>query len=256
VAHEINNPVGFIAGNLEPTLDYVQELFGLIDLYQRKMPSPDAEIEAEIERMELDFIRDDLLEMISEMQEGTERLTHISTSLRTFSRTDKEHKVPFQLQDGIESTLLILKHRLKANKERPEIKIERHYKELPPVNCYPGQLNQVFMNLLANAIDAMEEGNARRSFEEIKANPNRISITTGLEGDRAVIKIADNGVGMSEAVKQRIFEQGFTTKAVGKGTGLGMAIALQIICEKHGGSLTCTSEVGRGTEFCIALPLK
>jgi signal transduction histidine kinase len=255
VAHEINNPVGFIAGNLEPTLDYVQELFGLIELYQRKMPSPDAEIEAEIERIELEFVRDDLLEIISAMQEGTERLAHISTSLRTFSRTDKEHKVPFQLEDGIESTLLILKHRLKANKERPEIEIEKHYEELPQVNCYPGQLNQVFMNLLANAIDALEEGNAGRSFSEIKANPNRISIKTCLEGDRAVVKIADNGIGMPEAVKQRIFEQGFTTKGVGKGTGLGMAIALQIVEDKHGGSLTCISELGKGTEFCIALPL-
>ncbi len=255
VAHEINNPVGFIAGNLEPTLDYVQELFGLIELYQRKMPTRDAEIEAEIERMELEFIRDDLLEMISAMQEGTERLAHISTSLRTFSRTDKEHKVAFQLQDGIESTLLILKHRLKANKERPEIKIERNYEELPPVNCYPGQLNQVFMNLLANAIDAMDEGNAGRRLEEIKAHPNRISIKTSLEGERAFIIIADNGTGMPEAVKERIFEQGFTTKAVGKGTGLGMAIAYQIVVEKHGGTLSCTSSVGRGTEFAIALPL-
>ena len=255
VAHEINNPVGFIAGNLEPTLDYIQELFGLIELYQQKMPSPDAEIEAEIERMDLEFVRDDLFQIISAMQEGTERLAHISTSLRTFSRTDKEHKVPFQLQDGIESTLLILKHRLKANKERPEIEIEKNYEKLPPVNCYPGQLNQVFMNLLANAIDALEEGSGGRSFEEIKANPHRISLKTSLEGDRAVVKIADNGVGMSEAVKQRIFEHGFTTKGVGKGTGLGMAIALQIIREKHGGTLTCTSEVGRGTEFCIALPL-
>jgi len=273
VAHEINNPVGFIAGNLEPTLDYVQELFGLIDLYQRKMPSPDAEIEAEIERIDLEFVRDDLLQIISAMQEGSERLAHISTSLRTFSRTDKEDKVPFKLIDGIESTLLILKHRLKANKERPEIEVERHYEKLPQVRCYPGQLNQVFMNLLANAIDALEEGNAGRSFEEIKAHPNRIAITTCVarpgkfsdsdvadaerqeqKGDRAVVKIADNGVGMPESVKQRIFEHGFTTKGVGKGTGLGMAIALQIVEEKHGGTLTCVSEVGRGTEFIIEIP--
>ena len=193
VAHEINNPVGFIAGNLEPTLDYVLELLGLLDLYEQKTPNSDPEIEAEIERIDLEFVRDDLLQTISAMQEGTERLTHISTSLRTFSRTDKEHKVGFQLQDGIESTLLILKHRLKATKEWPEIEIVKNYGELPEVNCYPGQLNQVFMNLLANAIDALEEGNSGRSFKEIKANPNQISIETYLDGNRAVVKIADNG---------------------------------------------------------------
>ncbi|MDJ1184156.1 trifunctional serine/threonine-protein kinase/ATP-binding protein/sensor histidine kinase [Roseofilum casamattae] len=254
VAHEINNPVGFIGGNLQPARDYVQDLFGLIDLYQEKLPNPDEELEEEIEAIDLDFLREDLPKLIDSMKLGVDRIAHISTSLRTFSRTDKEHKVPFNLHDGIDSTLLILKHRLKANEERPAIAIIKEYGNIPEVRCFPGQLNQVFMNLIANAIDALDEGNAGRSFEEIAANANRITIATSATSAEVVIRIADNGVGMPEEVKQRIFEQGFTTKGVGKGTGLGMAIARQIVEEKHGGTIACTSQLGKGTEFAIALP--
>ncbi len=252
VAHEINNPVGFIAGNIDPARDYVQDLLRLIDLYQEKYPHPDAQIEEEIESIDLEFLRSDLLELISSMRSGTERIRHISNSLRTFSRTDKEYKVPFNLHEGIDSTLLILKHRLKANEERPAIEIVKEYGELPEVQCFPGQLNQVFMNLIANAIDALEEANQGRSFEEIA---NWIKITTSATAEEAIVKIADNGTGMPEEVRERIFEQGFTTKAVGKGTGLGMAIAHQIVVEKHGGKITCNSELGKGTEFAIAIPL-
>ena len=255
VAHEINNPVGFIAGNLDPARDYLQDLFGLLDLYQQKYPHPDPEIEAKIEGIDLEFLREDLPQLISSMREGTDRIRHISTSLRTFSRADKEHKVPFDLHQGIDSTLLILKHRLKANEERPEIEVVKDYGNLPSVQCFPGQLNQVFMNLIANAIDALEEASQGRTRADLAANPNRILIQTKQIGDRVLVKIADNGTGMPSEVKQRIFEQGFTTKAVGKGTGLGMAIAKSIVEEKHGGAIACHSELGQGTEFTISLPV-
>ena len=255
VAHEINNPVGFIAGNLEPARYYLEDLLRLIDLYQQKYPDTDADIEAEIEAIDLEFLREDLPYLISSMREGTERISHISTSLRTFSRTDKEHKVPFDIHQGLDSTLLILKHRLKGNEERPAIQIVKDYGELPEVECFPGQLNQVFMNLIANAIDALESASEGRSFDEIAAHPNRIVIKTEATEEEVTVRIIDNGTGMPEQVKQRIFEQGFTTKAVGKGTGLGMAIAHQIVAEKHGGKIVCSSELGKGTELAIAIPL-
>ncbi|MDY6939656.1 MAG: AAA family ATPase [Cyanobacteriota bacterium] len=253
VAHEINNPVGFIGGNLQPARDYVEDLLGLIDLYREENPTPGEAIEEEIEAIDLDFLREDLPKLIDSMKLGVDRIAHISTSLRTFSRTDKEHKVPFNLHDGIDSTLLILKHRLKANENRPAIEIVKEYGNIPEVECFPGQLNQVFMNLIANAIDALDEGSRERSFEEILANPDRIQIGTEATSEGVIIHISDNGVGMPEEVQKRIFEQGFTTKGVGKGTGLGMAIARQIVEEKHGGTISCTSEPGKGTEFAIAL---
>ena len=255
VAHEINNPVGFIGGNLQPAQDYVQDLLGLIDLYQQENPTPGEAIESEIEAIDLDFLRSDLPKLIGSMKLGVERIAHISTSLRTFSRTDKEYKVLFNLHEGIDSTILILKHRLKANENRPAIEIIKEYGKIPEVQCFPGQLNQVFMNLIANAIDALDEGNGDRSFEEIAANPNQITIGTETKSEDVIIRIADNGVGMPEAVKRRIFEQGFTTKGVGKGTGLGMAIAHQIVKDKHGGTISCTSQPGKGTEFAIAIPI-
>ncbi|MBE9039776.1 AAA family ATPase [Oscillatoriales cyanobacterium LEGE 11467] len=255
VAHEINNPVGFIGGNLQPARDYVGDLLGLIDLYQQENPNPSEVIEEEIEAIDLDFLRSDLPKLIDSMKLGVDRIGHISTSLRTFSRTDKEHKVPFNLHDGIDSTLLILKHRLKANEQRPAIEIVKEYGDIPEVQCFPGQLNQVFMNLIANAIDALEEGNGERSFEEIAAEPNQIKISTEVTSKNAIVRIRDNGAGMPENVKQRIFEQGFTTKGVGKGTGLGMAIARQIVEENHGGSIEVDSQFGQGTIFKIQVPI-
>ena len=256
VAHEINNPVGFIGGNLQPARDYVDDLLGLIDLYQEKLPDGDEDLEEEIEAIDLDFLREDLPKLIDSMKLGVDRIAHISTSLRTFSRTDKEHQVPFNLHEGIDSTILILKHRLKANEQRPAIEIFKDYGNIPAIKCFPGQLNQVFMNLIANAIDALDEGNADRSFEEISVNPNQITIRTSATSKEVVIRISDNGVGMPEEVRGRIFEQGFTTKGVGKGTGLGMAIARQIVEEKHGGTIACSSEPGTGTEFAIVLQVR
>ena len=256
VAHEINNPAGFIQGNLEPTVAYIQDLLAHLRLYQTLHGNSNPKILKHAEEIDLEFVVEDLPKSIASMEEGVKRIGHISTSLRTFSRTDTVAKASFNLHDGLDSTLLVLKHRLKGNEERPDIEIIKKYGDVPEIECFPGQLNQVFMNLLANAIDALNECNDDRSYADIEKYPYKIEIKTEMKDDRAIVRIRDNGVGMSEEVKNRIFEQGFTTKPVGKGTGLGMAIARQIVEEKHGGTITCRSEMGRGTEFGIALPLK
>ncbi|MEG5057731.1 AAA family ATPase [Microcoleus sp. A2-C5] len=255
VAHEINNPVGFIAGNLTEANAGFNDLIGQLQLYQKKFPDAGSEIEQNAENIDLDYLVEDLPKMLSSMKVGCDRIRGISTSLRTFSRADKDYKVPFNVHEGIESTILILKHRLKANEHRPAIEVVTDYGNLPKIECFPGQLNQVFMNLLANAIDALEESSQGRSFEEIEANRNCITVRSSLEGDRHIlITIADNGAGMSDSVKQRIFDHLFTTKAVGKGTGLGLAIVRQIVVETHGGSIHVNSTPGAGTEFIISLP--
>ena len=255
VAHEINNPAGFIKGNLQPTVEYVQNLLAHLHLYQKFCENPPPEIWEHAEEIDLEFLIKDLPESIASMNEGVKRIGNISTSLRVFSRTDPIIKVPFNLHDGLDSTLLILKHRLKGNEERSDIEIIKKYGEIPEIKCFPGQLNQVFMNLLANAIDALDECCGGSCYVSLYKKPFQIEIKTEMEEDRVIIRIRDNGVGMSEEIKNRIFEQGFTTKEVGKGTGLGMAIVQQIVEEKHGGTITCTSEVGRGTQFAIALLL-
>ncbi|MEH2066020.1 MAG: ATP-binding protein [Nostoc sp.] len=257
VAHEINNPVGFIAGNLAPAKEYIQNLLHLIDLYQQTYPKPSQEIQETIELIDLDYVREDLLKLISSMREGTDRISNISNSLRIFSRADTEQKVLFNLHEGINSTLLILKHRLKANKIRPAIELVQDYGEFPLVECFPGQLNQVFMNLLANAIDALEESNCGLSFNDIKVNPNKITIHTALTEDKnhVSIRIQDNGVGISADVQQKMFGHLFTTKPVGKGTGLGLSIAYQIIVQKHKGTLEVNSVLGKGSEFIITIPI-
>jgi predicted ATPase/signal transduction histidine kinase len=255
VAHEINNPVGCIIGNVDAVQDSINDLFGLIDLYNDKFPQPGTEIEEELETIDLEYLRDDLPKLIRAMKDGGDRITSISKSLRTFSRADSDQKQIFNLHEGIDSTILILRHRLKASETRPAIEVVTNYGSIPAINCFPGQLNQVFMNLLANAIDAIEESNTGRSFTEIKTNPNRITIKTSLESEGVKITIADNGQGMSESVKQKIFDHLFTTKPVGKGTGLGLAIARQIVEETHNGKLSFNTVLGEGTEFIIEIPV-
>ncbi|MBE9114729.1 AAA family ATPase [Lusitaniella coriacea LEGE 07157] len=255
VAHEINNPVGFIAGNLQPAQHYVQDLLGLLDLYQEKYPDPHKEITEEIDAIDLEFVREDLPKLIVSMKEGTNRIGNISKSLRTFSRTDSDSKVLFDLHSGLDSTLLILKHRLKGNNTYPAIEMIKEYGELPAIKCYPGQLNQVFMNLIANAIEAIEESAIAPNKTQNEAIQPKIWLKTEVVQDAAIVRIRDNGAGIPDAVKQRIFDHLFTTKGVDKGTGLGLAIARQIIEEKHGGTISCTSELGNGTEFAIELPL-
>ena len=250
VAHEINNPVGFLEGNIQPAQEYVQDLLDLTELYREKIANPDADIEEEEEDIDFEFIREDLPKLIKSTTVGVERVRNICTSLRTFSRKDQDKKIDFDLHEGIDSTLLILQHRTRASGHRPAIEIVKNYGKLPSVQCFPGQLNQVFMNILANAIDALDEANRGKSYDEIEENPNVITITTLLDfEDQVEVLIQDNGCGMTSDTLERLFEQGFTTKAVGKGTGLGMAIACQIVEEKHGGTIVCTSKLGEGSPF-------
>ncbi|MEA5470858.1 response regulator [Spirulina sp. 06S082] len=256
VAHEINNPIGFIKGNLSHSANYIEDLLGYLKLYEKYYPNPDSEIREYAEDIDLEYLREDLPNAIHSMKDGADRLQDISQALRTFSRGDTTEKTTYDLHQGLESTLLILKHRLKAQDNYPEIIVIKNYSQLPEINCFAGQLNQVFMNILSNAIDALEESNKELSFAEIEANPNQITIATEVSGKQAIVRIRDNGMGMTEEVKKRIFKTHFTTKAVGKGTGLGLAIAKQIVEEKHKGSLICTSKFGEGTEFAIALPIE
>ncbi|OCQ94702.1 hybrid sensor histidine kinase/response regulator [Oscillatoriales cyanobacterium USR001] len=254
IAHEINNPVGFLNGNIQPALDYVNDLFGLLDLVQEKYPQLHPEIQAEIETIDLDYIREDLPKLVRSMREGVKRIVDISTSLRTFSRADTNHPVTCNIHDGIDSTIMILKHRLKASESRPEITVIKDYGELPKIQCYAGQLNQVFMNLLSNAIDALEDSNQRLKYGEIT---NQITVKTELSDDhkQVIIRIKDNGIGMSAELQSKIFDHLFTTKGVGKGTGLGLAIVRQIVVEKHHGNITVNSAPGIGTEFALSLPI-
>lgn len=260
VAHEVNNPVGFITGNIKPALAYIEDLFDLIELYEEQYATPNEVIEEKAEDIDLDYIREDLPKLVGSIQSGAKRIASISHSLRTFSRADTDTPVAFNIHNGLNSTLLILKHRLKANDDRPAIEIRTDYDEaLPAVECYAGQLNQVFMNLLANAIDALEEG------EISKENPAYIELKTRLletpnnlqpDNPQVEITIRDNGVGMSPDVQQKVFDHLFTTKPVGQGTGLGLAIAHQIIKEKHQGHIALQSVAGEGTAFIVTLPVK
>lgn len=256
VAHEINNPVGFLNGSINNVRDYVQDLLDHLALYQQHYPNPVAPIQENAEEIDLAFLSEDLAKLLESMKGATDRIKSISTSLRNFSRADTEHKISADIHEGIESTLLILKYRLKANEHRPAIEVIQNYGDLPSIKCFPGQLNQVFMNILANAIDVFDEATQSFSFNDLLANPQTIIIKTArTEQNQIEISIRDNGKGMSEEVKARIFDHLFTTKAVGKGTGLGLAIARQIVVENHGGSLNVQSELGQGAEFLIQLPI-
>ncbi|MBD2488505.1 ATP-binding sensor histidine kinase [Aulosira sp. FACHB-615] len=255
VAHEMNNPLGFIAATLKQAKPTFADIIEHLKIYQETLPDKSSEILDHEAEIDLEYSIEDLPKMLDSMTIACDRLKNISTSLRTFSRADRDYKVPFNLHEGIDSTILILKHRLKANEQRPAIEVITNYGDLPQIECFPGQLNQVFMNILANAIDALDESNHGRSFESIQAHPNQIIITTSIAEKTVKISIADNGKGMSEEVKHKIFDHLFTTKAVGKGTGLGLAIAKQIIEEKHGGKITVNSVLGEGTEFVIFLPI-
>jgi two-component system NtrC family sensor kinase len=265
VAHEIYNPISFIIGNIEHAENYFQGLMTALSIYQQHCSLSNPEVQTQIEALDIPFLLEDLPQLLNSMKGGTERILGISISLRSFSRADSTSKVPFNIHEGIDSSLLILRHRLKANEGKSEIKVIKDYGTFPPVECYPGQLSQVFLNILANAIDALEERDSGRSGDEIKANPNFITIRTFLTNEiekkfpnnstsHVRISITDNGRGMTEEVRQRIFNYLFTTKAVGKGTGLGLSISRSIVEEKHGGWLTCNSTPGEGTEFIIEIP--
>jgi signal transduction histidine kinase len=264
IGHEINNPINFISGNLDYVDSYMGQLFRVIALYQQKFPA-DPEMAALHTEIDLPYLIADLPKLVRSMQSGATRLQDISLSLRTFSRGDVTNTVSYQVEEGIDSTVMLLGHRLKANEHRPAIQIIKQYQQVPPIECYPGQLNQVFMNLMANAIDALEEANLAtegrpiggRPYADLLQRPNQITISTALNGPQnaLVLRFKDNGTGIPEATQARIFEPSFTTKAVGKGTGLGLPISRQIITDHHHGQLECVSTVGEGTEFVITLPL-
>ncbi|RFP61669.1 MAG: GAF domain-containing protein [Limnothrix sp. CACIAM 69d] len=256
VAHEVNNPIGFLNGSINNGKDHVKDLLEHLSLYQQHYPNPVVPIQDHAEDIDLEYICEDLPQLLKSMQGATDRIKSISTSLRIFSRADTEYKVSANLHEGIDSTVLILKYRLKANPFRPAIEIQTNYGDIPEVECFPGQINQVFMNILANAIDVFDEMVQGRSFKELEAHPQIITISTTVVDDQVQISVRDNGKGISEEVQAKIFDHLFTTKGVGKGTGLGLTIARQIIEEKHGGSLTVQSELGQGTEFLIQLPIK
>ncbi|MEG3955483.1 PAS domain S-box protein [Microcoleus sp. herbarium2] len=247
IAHEINNPVSFIFGNLTYTEEYIGKLIKLLQMYRDEYPEPSPALQEAIEVFELDFLLDDLPKMLSSMQVGATRIRDIVRSLRNFSRLDESDMKKINLHEGIDSTLMILEHRLKFQSDRPAIQIVKEYGQLPRVECYAGLLNQVFMNIIANAIDVLQEP---------LENPGIIRIRTEVEGTLAVIRIADNGAGITDRVKQRIFDPFYTTKRIGSGTGMGLAISHSIIVEKHKGQIKCFSVVGKGTEFRIEIPIK
>jgi len=256
VAHEINNPVNFIYGNLVHASAYTQDLLNLIKIYQQEYPNPTPEVQGEIATIDLNFLIEDLPKLLDSMKVGAERICEIVGSLRNFSRIAEAEIKAVDIHEGLDSTLMILQNRLKSKSEHPGIQVIKDYGNLPRVECYAGQLNQVFMNLLANAIDAIDEQNERRMTEGIEANPSTIRVQTEvLNSKEVVIRIADNGPGITQQVKARLFDPFFTTKPVGAGTGLGLSISYQIVVEKHGGQLHCFSQVGKGTEFVIQIPL-
>ncbi|MGB0562580.1 MAG: sensor histidine kinase [Spirulinaceae cyanobacterium] len=255
IAHEINNPVNFIWGNMQYVEDYAQELGQVVAQYQQAFPQIPPELATYLEEVELEFLLTDFTDVVTSMRSGAKRIRDIVASLRNFSRLDEAAQKAVNIHEGLDSTVQILSHRLKENKHRPEIQIIKNYADLPRIDCYPGQLNQVFMNLLVNAIDACEETNQNRTLAEIMAHPNQIRIETGQTEDRTIqITIADNGAGIPEAARSRLFDPFFTTKPVGQGTGMGLAISYQIITERHHGQLDFQSAVGQGTTFIIELP--
>lgn len=253
IAHEINNPVNFIYGNVTHARQNVEDLLRLIALYQQYYPDAHPAILAEIEEMDLEFVMGDLPKLLSSMKVGAERIQGIVSSLRTFSRMDEADMKSVDIHSGIESTLLILQNRLKDQSDAAEIQVLREYGELPTVECYAGQLNQVFMNILSNAIDALEEVRLGKVAEKETAV---IKIQTALEQqDQVSIRISDNGSGIAEKVQHQLFNPFFTTKPIGQGTGLGLSLSYQIVVEKHRGQLRCESHVGWGTTFVIQIPL-
>lgn len=267
IAHEINNPVSFIYGNITPAREYIQQLLILIQLYQQHYPIPTPEIQTYIEEIELNFLIEDVPDLLNSMKVGAERIRDLVLALRTFSRIDEATMKHANIHEGLESTLLILKHQLQEKPGRKSIEVIKKYGNLPSVQCYPGQLNQVFTNILANAIDALDSQSQNSEDQEnlISTFSPRIEISTEIvdslqptkhNSKSVIIRIIDNGAGMTDRVKKRLFDPFFTTKPVGKGTGLGLSISYQIIVAEHGGQLQCLSSPGKGSEFIIQIPLQ
>lgn len=264
VAHEINNPVSFLYGNIPHAKEYIRDLLELVELYRQHYPEPTPDIQNRIDSIELEFLAEDLPPLLDSMMVGAERIREIVLSLRNFSRTDEAKIKAVDIHEGIKNTLTILQSRLRARPDRPGIKTIENYGTLPKIPCYPGKLNQVFMNLVVNAIDALEMADSEEGKIYRPAIPT-ITITTEIangevanseeaKNPRVIITIADNGPGIPEEICSKIFDPFFTTKEPGKGTGLGLSICYQII-EQHGGRIEVNSELGRGTEFVITFPI-
>ncbi|MGB3297775.1 MAG: response regulator [Phormidesmis sp.] len=252
IAHEINNPISFIYGNLRPAQDYFQELIELVEHYQLCYPQPPEALQAHLNSLDVPFIKEDAYKLLESLKIGADRIRQIVLTLRNFSRLDEADLKSVEIHEGIDSTLLILQNRLRGNGGTQPIEVVRYYGDLPKVECYPSQLNQVFLNILVNSIDALEECHAR--FKESEA-PSTIQIYTEIIADQQIkIQIVDNGSGIPKAVHTKLFDPFFTTKSVGKGTGLGLSISHQIIVEKHKGTIECLSELGQGTRFIITIP--
>lgn len=268
VAHEINNPVNFIYGNLTYATEYVQQLLQLLEVYQHQYPHPTSLLNATLDQIDFEFVAADLPKTLASMRVGAERIRDIVKSLRIFSRLDEAEIKSVDIHEGIDSTLLILQSRLKANGSNSGIVVVKDYGQLPRVECYAGQLNQVFMNILTNAIDAIEEARNRRPTTKGHTNEvlaaqitDRLSATITIQtrssdADEITVRISDSGLGMPEEVRKHLFDPFFTTKSIGQGTGLGMSISHQIIVEKHQGTLECYSTLGKGTEFVITIPTR
>lgn len=261
IAHEINNPVNFIYGNLSHSAQYTRDLLELLNLYQEHYPNPTPEIRDRAEEIDLDFLEEDLPKILGSMEIGVDRIRQLVLSLRNFSRLDQAETKPVDIHEGLDSTLLILQHRLKAKPENFGIELMREYSNLPKIECYASQLNQVFMNVISNAIDALEEsfGSCSSSTASETATDKKPTIwirTLLLNNSRVAIEIADNGPGMTQVMQSQIFDPFFTTKPMGKGTGLGLSISYQIVVEKHGGIFKCSSQQGEGTKFWIEIPMK
>ncbi|MGQ9871477.1 sensor histidine kinase [Leptodesmis sp.] len=280
IAHEINNPVNFIHGNLPYASQYTQDLLKLVQLYQKHYPAPASEIQAILQVLDLDFLIEDLTKLMASIQMGADRIKQIILNLRNFSRMDEAEMKQVDIHKGIDSTLMLLQHRIKPRSGQREIHICKQYGPIRPVECYPGQLNQVFMNILANAVDALEDS-PQFSDSRSSGSPSlKTKIQTALQQtqqmavltdqsqptiwirtemvgrDQVAITIADNCPGIPEALKHRLFDPFFTTKPVGKGTGLGLSISYQIVKGRHRGSLQCFSAPGLGTEFVITIPVQ
>ena len=263
VAHEINNPVNFIQGNVTHATQDTQDLLELLELYQNHCPNPTLEIEEKAEEISLEFLKEDLPKLFSSMKVGTNRICEIVQSLRNFSHLDEAEVKAVDIHEGINSTLMILKNCLKAQPKHPTIQVVKEYGDLPLVECYAGQLNQVFMNILINAVDALEQA---MELEEEATNNQLCNLalktptiwirTKVVNSAWLRVEIADNGLGIPEEIQHRLFDPFFTTKPVGKGTGMGMSISYQIVTEKHKGQLLCSSEPGKGAEFVVEIPLR
>ena len=260
IAHEINNPINFIHGNLVHASEYYDNLLHLIQLYRQEYPHPSELIQEEIESLDIDFIEKDITKLLQSMQLGTQRISDIVKSCRNFSRLDESAFKVVNIHDGLESALMILQNRIHASDRFSGIEVVKDYEELPRVYCSPEQLNQALFNLISNAIDALKEGEKTYKMEGVTNKKKTLSIRTYLNPDmsakrKVFISIADNGIGIPDEIQSKIFDPFFTTKPVGQGTGLGLSVSYQIITNLHDGTLSCNSTVGQGTEFIISLPI-